>query len=151
MKKKIIRSLLVILAMFLLYIGLSIYQSENIEIIPFIDINELHISDTKPVSSDTTISGTANVGQFESVSVNNLIVVEDTLYVIIYKWPTFFSNNKIDIKLENVGGLDEVSKISVVWGDIYSNEGSATGFSHKDLVNHPDQRIVWEKKGRKSE
>ncbi|GEK90738.1 hypothetical protein [Alkalibacterium kapii] len=151
MKKKIIRTLLAVLAVFLMYIALNIYQSENIEIIPFEDINKLHVSDTKSVSSDTTITGTANIGQFESVSVNNLIVVEDTLYVIIYKWPTFFSNDKIDIKLKNVGGLDEVSKMSIVWGDIYSNEGSARGFSHSDLVKHPDQQIFWLKKGRESE
>lgn len=145
LKKKIIRLILASLFIFLLYIGLNIFQSKNIEIIAFEDISELKVTETNPISEDTTISGIADVGLFESVAMSNRIVVEDTLYLIIYKWPTFLSDHEIEFNLKNVGGLSKVNKISIVWGDIYQGEGNQEGFYYNDLEDHSDQQIIWKK------
>lgn len=147
LKKKVIGFILIVISFFLVYIGLNIYQTKNIEIIGFEDIKRLKISESNSISEETKILGKADIGRYESVSMTNKIIVEDSLYLIVYKWPSFLNDNEIDISLENVDGLDYVKKISIVWGDIYSSEGSSRGISHKDLVNHPDQEIIWQKEG----
>lgn len=144
MKKKFLRVILVGLTLFLVYIGLKVYQSNQIEIIPLEDISDLHVPISEVLSEDTVITGKAAVGQFEAVVLADRIVVDDTLYLILYKWPSFISEDEIDISLGHVTGLSNVDRISIIWGDIYSGEGTARGYSYVDLVDHPDQELIWE-------
>lgn len=145
LKKKIIGFILFVISFFILYISLNIYQTKNIEIIPFEDIEKIELSKKESISEDTIILGRAHLEKFESVFTIDKIIVEDHLYLMIYKWPSFKKNTEISVPLKDINGLQQIKEISVVWGDIYSSEGTSRGISHNDLLNHPDQEAIWTK------
>lgn len=139
--------ILSMVSLFLIYIGLNIYRGKQIKIISFDEINDLEVSTNNELKIDTQITGTVELGDFEAVVLMDRMVVDETLYLIIYKWPSFIQDNSIDFDFENTENLSGVEQISLVYGDIYSGEGSSRGISYGDLATHPDQIIIWEKKG----
>lgn len=74
-------------------------------------------------------------------------VIEDTLYVMIYKWPAIKKVDEIEFNLESIPNLDSITQIAVIYGDPFSGEGYERGYSIIDLIDHPEQEIIWEKEG----
>lgn len=146
-KRKIQVVLISIVSLFLIYLGLNIYQAKKMEIISFEEINNLQVSTNNELKSDTKITGTVELDNSEAVALMDQMVVNETLYIIIYKWPSFKQDNSIDFDLGNAENLNQVERISLVYGDIYSGEGNSRGISFGDLTTHPDQTVIWEKKG----
>lgn len=62
------------------------------EIISFEEINNLQVSTNNELKSDTKITGTVELDNSEAVALMDQMVVNETLYIIIYKWPSFKQN-----------------------------------------------------------
>jgi len=126
-----------------LYILWGIYQAENISVVPVNDINNVSLSADDTLSIETEISGEATVDDFEEITHINKETVDDVLYVIVHKQPSFTSENKFLFNLNNVRDLDSVNEISIVSGNIYTGEGAEQGYSIGDLKNLPEQKTIW--------
>lgn len=150
-KKKLLLAFGSIIVLFILYTGFKIYQTNQMQIIPIDEIQSLEVSTTGSLSKDTQITGQVTLNNFEAMGLVDLIVHEDTLYLILYKWPAFIGDNEINFTLEHTEMLEQVNNVSVIYGDIYSGEGTSQGISYNDLVTHPEQRVIWEKDGRVEE
>ena len=146
-KRKIQVVLISIVSLFLIYLGLNIYQAKKMEIISFVEINNLTVSTNNELKSDTKITGTVELDNFEAVALMDQMVVNETLYLIIYKWPSFKQDNSIDFDFGNTENLNQVERISLIYGAIYSGEGNSRGISFGDLATHPDQTVIWEREG----
>lgn len=144
-RKKIVLVIISLIAYFIIYIGLSIYQTNHLEIISLEEMSQLKVSSAHDLDGNTRITGTADVDDFEAVALMDAMVVEETLYLILYKWPAFIEDSTIDFSLENIEGLDEVNRVSIVYGEIYSGEGEQYGISYGDFLSHPDQSVIWKK------
>lgn len=131
--------------LFFIYVGLIIYQTNNLEIVSFEDIRTIDVSSNGGLGKDTVIQIEAEVERFEALEMVETEVVEETLYLIIHKWPAFKQVDKIELSLENVDSLKQINQISVIYGDPYSGEGTSKGFFLSDLIDHPEQKIIWEK------
>lgn len=131
--------------LFFIYIGLIIYQTNKLEIVSFEDIRTIEISSNDELGKDTTIQIEANVERFEALEMVESEVVEETLYLIIHKWPAFKQVDKIELSLERVHNLKQINRISVIYGDPYTGEGTSKGILLSDLIDHPEQEIIWEK------
>ncbi len=131
--------------LFFIYIGLIIYQTNKLEIVSFEDIRTIEISSNDELGKDTTIQIEANVERFEALEMVESEVVEETLYLIIHKWPAFKQVDKIELSLERVHNLKQINRISVIYGDPYTGEGTSKGIFLSDLIDHPEQEIIWEK------
>ncbi len=147
MKKKLCLFIGFVFLAFLTYIGFDIYQSKNMEIIPFSDITSINVSAEEELQTDTVITVTADVGDYEAIAgdLTQKEMVEGTLYIIFYKYPAFKQVKDVEVHLGNMASLNQVQQISIIYGDIYSGEGESKGFFMNDLIDHPDQEIIWQK------
>lgn len=131
-----------------LYISWGIYQSQNNSVIPIKEIDNVSISTDSKLTNETEISGKVTIGNFEEVSHINVEKVDDDLYIIIHKQPSFSKENEFVFDLNNVNDISSIEKISIVSGDIYTGEGEEHGYSLGDLKSLPEQKIIWEQSTR---
>lgn len=122
----------------------SIYQAKNISVIPIEDINNVSVTADKVLSTETEIMGNVKVDRFEEVSHITIEKVDEVLYVIIHKKPSFFTENTFSVNLNDITNVDSINKINIISGNIYIGEGVEKGYSIGDLVKIPDQKIIWE-------
>lgn len=128
-----------------MYVGFNIYQTNHMEIIPYSDITSINVVTDGALQADTLIQVAAEVDAFEAIAseIVQKEVVEDTLYLIVYKWPAFIQVDEIEFRLDKVNFLDQVEQISLIYGKIYSGEGESRGIYSNDFLDHPDQKIIW--------
>lgn len=144
-KKKI--TFLIISIIFIIGIKVSweIYTINNSSIVPVKDINEISISSNDSITSETTVSGLISVNDNESIFESNKTIVNDVLYVFILKKPSLFTKEEFLFDLNNTDNLNDIKKIVIVSGEIYSGEGETKGFSDNILPDLPENRVIWEK------
>lgn len=145
MKKKGFIWIGALILAFALYIGFQIYQTNQLELISAEAIQTFEISAEDNLTNDTVIQVKADVERFEAVEMAETVVIEETLYLMIYKWPAVKQINDIEFDLEHVQSLEGVDQISIVYGELFTGEGPERGYSHKDLIDHPDQEVIWTK------
>lgn len=127
-----------------LYISWGIYQAENISVIPLEDIHNVSIFPDNVLTNETKVAGEADIGNFEEISEINKEKVDDVLYIIIHKQPSFSRKNTFSITLDNVKDINSITNISIISGEVYTGEGSQRGYSPIDFKNLPDKKIIWE-------
>ncbi|MFD2046627.1 hypothetical protein ACFSTA_20410 [Ornithinibacillus salinisoli] len=143
--KKVILFFLISAIIFLcLYILWGIYKAQNISVVPIEDINSISISADEVLSTETEITGEVKVDRFEAVSHINKEKVDEVLYIIIHKEPSFFSKGTFSINLNDVNDVESINNISIISGNIYTGEGVERGYSLGDLKKIPDQEVIWE-------
>ncbi|CQR47969.1 hypothetical protein BN1058_02305 [Paraliobacillus sp. PM-2] len=132
----------------IVYLSLSIfwgiYQAQNISVVPIKDINSVSISADKVLSTETEITGEVKVDHFEAVSHINKEKVDEVLYIIIHKQPSFSSKSTFSINLDDVNDVDSINNIFIISGNIYTGEGAEQGYSLGDLKKITDQEVIWE-------
>lgn len=146
LKKIILILSLSFVSFFGLYVFLSIYQANNISVVPIDDVNNINV-DASPeiLSSKTIISGEIEVGSFEEITHINKEKVDTVLYIIIHKQPSLSDQNTFSFTLDDVPNIESIDKISIVSGDVYTSEGSEQGYSLGDLADLTEQKIIWGK------
>lgn len=147
MKKKVLFLIGALILGFGLYVGAQIYQTNQLELISTKDIQTFEVSTNDELTNDTIIQVVADVKRFEALEMAQTEVIEDTLYVMIYKWPAIKKVDEIEFNLESIPNLDSITQIAVIYGDPFSGEGYERGYSIIDLIDHPEQEIIWEKEG----
>ncbi len=130
------------------YISWGIYQSQNNSVIPIKEIDNVSISTDSKLTNETEIFGEVTIGNFEEVSHINVERVDDDLYIIIHKQPSFSKENEFAFDLNNVSDISSIEKISIISGDIYTGEGEERGYSLGDLKSLPEQKKIWEQSTR---
>lgn len=145
MKKKIFIFIGALILGFSLYISWEIYQTSQLELISVDAIQTFELSTERELVNETVIHVEADVDRFEALEMAQTIVIDDTLYLMIYKWPAIPSVNNLEFDLEHEQSLEEVDQISIVYGELYTGEGTERGFSYNDLINHPNQEAIWTK------
>lgn len=148
MRKKVILFIGGLILGFAIYIGLQIYQTNQLELVTVEDIQSFEVSTNNELNKDTMIQVVADVKRFEALEMAQTEVVEDTLYVMIYKWPAIQQVDEIDFDLESIPSLDGITRIAVIYGDPFSGEGHEHGYFINDLIDHPDQDVIWKKEDR---
>lgn len=148
MRKKVILFIGGLILGFAIYIGLQIYQTNQLELVTVEDIQSFEVSTNNELNKDTMIQVVADVKRFEALEMAQTEVVEDTLYVMIYKWPAIQQVDEIDFDLESIPGLEGITRIAVISGDPFSGEGHKHGYFINDLIDHPDQDVIWKKEDR---
>lgn len=147
MRKKVILFIGGLILGFAIYIGLQIYQTNQLELVTVEDIQSFEVSTNNELNKDTMIQVVADVKRFEALEMAQTEVVEETLYVMIYKWPAIQRVDEIEFNLESVPNLDSITQIVVIYGNPFSGEDHERGYSIIDLIDHPDQDVVWKKEG----
>lgn len=145
MKKKVLFLIGALILGFGLYVGAQIYQTNQLELISTKDIQTFEVSSNDELTNDTIIQVVADVKRFEALEMAQTEVIEDTLCVMIYKWPAIKKVDEIEFNLESIPNLDSITQIAVIYGDPFSGEGYERGYSIIDLIDHPEQEIIWEK------
>ncbi|SJN43374.1 hypothetical protein FM115_10025 [Marinilactibacillus psychrotolerans 42ea] len=146
LKKIILILSLSFVSFFGLYVFLSIYQANNISVVPIDDVNNINV-DASPeiLSSKTIISGEIEVDSFEEITHINKEKVDTVLYIVIHKQPSLLGQNVFSFTLNDVPDIESIDKISIVSGDVYTSEGSEQGYSLDDLADLTEQKIIWGK------
>ncbi|WP_080145789.1 hypothetical protein [Marinilactibacillus piezotolerans] len=145
-KKNIVTLSLTFVSFFGVYVLLSIYQANNISVVPIEDTNSINVADhPHTLSSKTIISGEIEVDSFEEITHINKEKFDTVLYIVIHKQPSFSSQNTFSFSLDDVPDIESIDKISIVSGDVYTGEGSEQGYSLGDLPDLPNQKVIWEK------
>lgn len=112
---------------------------------PIEDTNNVSVTTSHTLSSDTLISGEVKVDSFEAITHINKAKYDDVLYIIIHKQPSFFKQNAFSFNLNDVNEIDSVNTITIVSGDVYTEEGGTLGYSPGELKNLADQKVIWQK------
>lgn len=146
LKKIILILSLSFVSFFGLYVFLSIYQANNISVVPIDDVNNINVdASPKILSSKTIISGEIEVDSFEEITHINKEKVDTVLYIVIHKQPSLLGQNVFSFTLNDVPDIESIDKISIVSGDVYTSEGSEQGYSLDDLADLTEQKIIWGK------
>lgn len=147
MKKKVLFLIGALILGFGLNVGAQIYQTKQLELISAKEIQVFEVSTNDELNKGTIIKIEADIEKNEALVMAQTEVVEDTIYLMIYKWPAIKEVGEIEFDLESVPSLDSISQIAVIYGDPFSGEGYERGYSLNDLIDHPEQEIIWEKGG----
>lgn len=147
MKKKVILLTGALILGMGLYVGAQIYQTKQMELISTEEILTFELSTENELKNNTVIQVEAEVNHFEALAMAQTEVVEDTIYLMIYKWPAIQQVDEIEFDLEAIPGLGGITRIAVIYGDPFSGEGHERGYFINDLIDHPDQDVIWEKEG----
>lgn len=131
-----------------IYIGFQMYQTNQLELITVEDIQTFDVSTNDELNENTIIQVEVDVGNFEALAMAQTEVVKDTIYLMIYKWPAIQQVDEIDFDLESIPGLEGITRIAVIYGDPFSGEGHEHGYFINDLIDHPDQDVIWKKEDR---
>lgn len=122
----------------------NIYRAQNISVVPIEDVNRVSLTTAGVLSTETEITGEVIVDRFEGISHIDIEKVDEVLYIIIHKHPSFFSKSTFSIKLDDIREIDSINNISIISGNIYTGEGVERGYSLGDLKKTPDQKVIWE-------
>lgn len=148
MRKKVLLFIGGLVLGVVIYIGFQMYQTNQLELITVEDIQTFDVSTNDELNENTIIQVEVDVGNFEALAMAQTEVVKDTIYVMIYKWPAIQRVDEIEFNLESVPNLDSITQIVVIYGNPFSGEDHERGYSIIDLIDHPDQDVIWKKEDR---
>lgn len=137
--------------LFILLAGIAcfavfIYNETNKEVVMTSDIHNVETNPSAVLQKNTVITGEVELEALEGVAFSTPTPINEIIYITTMKKMSIFPSNTLRVELNNIENLDQIEKIILIGGDIYSNTGQNTGISASEFENIVDQKIIWEKR-----
>lgn len=122
-----------------------IYSETHKEVVLTSDIHNVEINPSAVLQKETVITAEVELDTLESVAFSTPTSINEIVYITTMKKLSVFPANTLKVELNTIENLDQIEKIILIGGDLYSDTGQHTGISAGEFENIVDQQTIWEK------
>ncbi|BBA93468.1 MULTISPECIES: hypothetical protein [Streptococcus] len=142
-RKKVFLFVFGVVMLFGSYVGWKLYQDSTRVIIPLEELQGITVS---PIKGDFSISGTANISNFERVSNYQAKQTGNDVYLYFMKTKSIFKDDAVDLKLSRIIIGDVGSKIKNIYlisGENIIVKTSSRSTDYLDIENRDKEKLLF--------